>query len=267
MTRTFTLALLVLAIGCRSNADEPAAAPPPAPPRVTPPAPGPPGPMPIDSGLPGAPVVPPLREHMDEHFGAATRLEQAIVRGELDDARDAATYLATHAEHPELDDWQPYVEQMQAAAGRVKAAPDLASAAALVGDVGLQCSSCHSVRAAIVTFPWEPVPDTDATVATRMRRHQWAAARLWEGLIGPSDDLWELGAEVMADNELESLVTARMALDHDARDLISSVQLLARKAPSATTAEARASLYDDLLPVCAGCHQLVRDRATPGGPP
>lgn len=269
MTRTSLLVVVGLVAACRGRGDERAAAPPPPPPR------------PADAASVVAPVVAidaapaavapvdasALRTHMTSHFDAVARIQQALIRGELDQARDDATYLIEHDEHASLDAWQSYVQAMRAAATQVKAAPDLASAARRTADLGLQCSLCHTARSAIVAFAWEPLPAADATVATRMRRHAWGAARLWEGLIGPSDDLWNLGAEVMTSTELEALVVERMDLDHEARDLIDQVQILARRAPAATTAEARAALHGELFVLCTACHQRVRDHArSPAAP-
>jgi len=42
----------------------------------------------------------------------------------------------------------------------------------------------------------------DSSLQLQMRRHQWAAARLWEGLIGPSNEMWSQGTGFLATTEL-----------------------------------------------------------------
>jgi len=43
-------------------------------------------------------------------------------------------------------------------------------------------------------------------------------------------------------------------------DDVARVRLLARRALAATTIDARANLYGELLATCAGCHMTIRDR-------
>lgn len=259
MNRPPVLLGLALLIACRTSADERE-----APTRAAPPSSG--------SSVPSAPVdgagadAPTLRAHMDDHFAAAARIERAVVRSDLDQARVEATYLAEHTEHAAVADWAPYVEAMRAGALHVKEAPDLTMAAGAAAVLGMHCSRCHTDHSAIVAFPWEAPPPADGTSATRMRRHQWAAARMWEGLIAPSQTLWTEGASMLAGADLDSLVGDRLIRDHDARDLLARVRALAARAPAADSSEARTVLYGELLTTCAACHQLARDPAPPASP-
>lgn len=259
MTRTIGLLLLGLAAGCgrgeRTRAREDAAPPPTTPPPA----------VALDAGA--APAVDAsLREHMAEHFAAAMRIQQAIMRNELDVARDQARYLIEHPEHRDLDGWAPYVDGMTTAARQVADAPDLMTAAGLSANLGLQCRACHSARGAIVSFVWEPLPTGDTSRVTRMKRHAWGAARLWEGLIGPSEYLWDLGAQVMVDAELRALMVGRPSDDQDMRELYARVHELSTRALTVDTPEAEAALHGDLMQTCVRCHQLARD-PVPAEPP
>ena len=208
---------------------------------------------------PTADAAPSLRQHMDEHFRAVAELQGAIVRGHLEQARAHAQYLVEHDEHAALDGWQPHVDAMRAAARAVSAAPDLPTAGRLTAELGRACSGCHRAQRAVVAFAWAPVTDDDGSLAAQMRRHQWGAARMWEGLVGPSDPLWTEGAAALAASRLDVLAATRQGGPALTRDLAERVHDLARTAATVTTADGRAALYGELLSTCATCHQLNRD--------
>ncbi|MCX5744584.1 MAG: hypothetical protein NT062_19000, partial [Proteobacteria bacterium] len=69
-----------------------------------------------------------LKDHMQQHFMAITELQRAIARGYLDKAKEQATWIETHAEHPQPG-WEAYLDELHAAAGEVAKAPDLPTAA------------------------------------------------------------------------------------------------------------------------------------------
>jgi hypothetical protein len=240
---------LALAAACGRGAERPvarddaAASPPPAI---------------VDAVAAPASIDAGLRAHMDDHFGAAVRLQEALMRGELAQVRDEAGYLVAHPEYPELERWRAQLDAAASAAAQVKDAPDLVAAAGLSANLGLQCRRCHAASGAIVAFGWEPVPASDGTMPTRMKRHGWAAARMWEGLIGSSDELWTLGAHVMVGTELRALASSRQVADHDVRDLIARVQVLASEAINVASPEQETVVYGNLMATCVRCHQLVR---------
>lgn len=255
MTRTRTvilvgLGLVAAASGCRDRASSRKSAPPP--------------PIAIDAGAP-RPIDAALtvRAHMDEHFGAIVQVEQAVMRGQLAEAQDAATYLSQHTEAGGLVGADPFVAAVRAAAHDVATAPDLTRAAAHAGTLGLQCVRCHIARSAIVSFGWEAMPPDDGSIEARMRRHQWGSARMWEGLIGPSDELWREGAGLIAGNDLDALAAAAAPNAVGVKELVAQVRALAQQATAVTTAEDRAPLYGQLLVACAGCHLQARPASPP----
>jgi cytochrome c553 len=244
---------LVMIAACSSKREAP---PPPAP--VVAPTP----PPPADAAPPDA-AAPTLQDHMTGHFTVVSELERAIARGHLEEAQHLATWLGAH-EEPQQEGWRPFVDELHSAALAVATAPDLPTAAALAARLGRACSKCHQARAAVVTYSWEPVPDEHPSLAAQMKRHQWAAARLWEGLVGPSDEMWNEGTAVLATAKLDAQAAAGGAPRGDVVALAAKVRELARRATKLTDQDARAELYGELLSTCAGCHQLVRPRPVPG---
>jgi hypothetical protein len=253
--RRILAGLVVVVVGCKSSHEPP---PPP-------PSPG--------SGTAAAPTMVPadgapaeaetLKDHMRAHFAAVSELQRAIARGHLDEARALASWIGDHDETL-LEGWQPYVDELRAAARSVAAAPDLPTAGGLAARLGRACSQCHEARAAVVTFAWDLAPPNEPALAAQMKLHQWAAARLWDGLVGPSDALWAEGATALATVQLDTLAAAHGTARGDVDALAVQVHELATRAVNTSDHDARAELYGQLLSTCAGCHALVRPRPVPG---
>ncbi len=237
--------LLVLLVACRDEKAAPPASAPPTPPVVT------------------APAAPPLdetlKQHMWKHFTAISQLQRAIARGHLDEAKELASWIATHPE-PRQEGWEVYLDQLHGAALEVAGAKDLPTAASLSVHLVRACSRCHQARDAIVSFAWELAPDDGPALQVQMKRHQWAAARLWDGLVGPSDELWNEGAAVLATAHLDTVQAAGGTTRGDVSALAAHVRELAVRAVKLEDTDERAQLYGELLSTCAGCHQIVRPR-------
>jgi hypothetical protein len=198
-----------------------------------------------------------MQSHMAAHLDAASALQAAIAHGRLADARDIAAWFATHdMEAPH--GWRGYVDEMRYAALRVRHASDLPTAGLELGRFARTCGHCHIVMGARPSFAPVALPDGGAT---EMARHQWAAARLWEGLVGPDDARWRDGAQVMT--------TVRFAIgdavhDKPNADVIELGQQLhaqAREALATTSSAPRAKLYGEMMSTCASCHAIVRPQA------
>ena len=257
MTRP--LMLVALAAACTAPRPGPSAARPVEPVSepvrlASPEAPGRP--------VPGAPLPArgELRHQMLAHFAAVSALQRAVTGGQLDEARRHARWLVAHDEPPvgAPDDGRPFADDLRASARAVVDAPDLPTAAALTARLGQACGRCHDARAAAISFAWEPEPAAAPSLAAQMQRHQWAAARLWEGLVGPSDEMWAEGSRVMAAMQLDAALIVPGVPRGDLAALADQVRSLARRATALTRHDERAALYGELLSTCAGCHALAR---------
>lgn len=210
---------------------------------------------------------PEIKAHMREHFAVVSALQLAIARGQLAEAQGYATWLGSHVE-PDVEGWAPYVAALKTAAQNVAAAKDLPGAAAVAPALARACASCHQAQGAIVAFTWAEAPEPSDDLPSQMKRHQWAAARLWDGLVGPSDTLWREGAAVLATTKLDAVGAAGGVPRGDVGALASNIRQLATKAEALTDQDERAALYGELLSTCAGCHMLVRPQpVTKTAPP
>jgi cytochrome c553 len=193
---------------------------------------------------------------MWSHFDAAADLHAAVVRGDLPVARDAASWLAEHGEPDLPEGSQPLLDQMRASARRVASAADLSEAARGTADVARSCGACHAAYGPGPVFRGSGVPPVEgAGVTLEMRRHDWAAGRLWEGLIGPSDAAWAAGARVLGQAAFgPDAMMDRTELPPNAPALERRVHDIGRRAAGAADTAARAELYGELLGTCAACH-------------
>jgi len=211
-------------------------------------------------------------DHMHGHLEQIGEIKSAVIAGRLEDTREPATWLATH-EPPEglADAWLPYVEEMQRYASRVAAAEDIVAAASGVSEIARTCGECHRASGLSIAFGFDERPPQELqNLLTQMQRHLWAADRMWEGLIGPSDVAWNRGAAMLSEVKLTTADVASARAEGAASadggeagidDLVRRARTMGEQGGMAASAELRSGLYGEFLSLCASCHQL-----TGGGP-
>ena len=208
------------------------------------------------SDAPGPAQQPELSVSMTEHFAHADALEQAVIDGDLDEVKVHASWLVDELPAATLPEaWQPSLARMQAAAGEAAKAENLASAASATAKVIEACGACHAAIGGGPKFATAtPVPEGETSQA-RMQRHQWAAERMREGMIGPSDERWQLGASAVsvAPPEPCPIENAEILAD-DVLQLREKIYEVGAKAAAVKTADERAQVYGEYLSTCAGCH-------------
>jgi cytochrome c553 len=192
--------------------------------------------------------------HMHEHLARITTIKSFIIMGDLDGVREPSIWLADHDTAEGLpENFEPYVGLMRQYAREVNNAADLRSAAISVSQMAKTCSNCHLVNEVEIEFGYDQLPAEWSDTVSHMQRHQWAADRLWEGLIGPSDTAWNRGADMLVDVPLHpDDVTNEDSADADTEVL--RIHLFAGQATVAETTTERSELYGELLGLCAECH-------------
>jgi cytochrome c553 len=198
--------------------------------------------------------------HMHDRFGAARQIEYAIARGDLRSATMNAHVIAELDEPGFLPAWQPYIASVRDAARQIELAADLDTAGVRIGTLGLRCAQCHEALGAKLTLPDDPRPSTNPILASQMVDHQWAAMRMWEGLIASSARRWQEGSQALTTIPLDMVAQAVTPSFHGDVDDVARVRMLANRAPGAKTDAARADLFGTMLGTCAHCHSQLRDR-------
>jgi cytochrome c556 len=203
-------------------------------------------------------------DHMHGHLDQISAVKAAVIAGDLDAVRAPATWLAEHEQPAGMPSaWAPYVNEMRAQARVAATASDLTTVAYSISEIARSCGDCHSATGFAVAFGYDQRPPEDVqNVTTEMQRHLWAADRMWEGLMGPSDVAWGWGTEMLADVQLNG---AQISDDADTAVLVDAlaqqVREVGNNGSAAPAGAARSKAYGEFLSLCASCHSL-----TAGGP-
>ena len=201
-----------------------------------------------------------VADHMHEHLTRISTIKSAIIAGELENAYEAATWLADHETAADLRaEFEPYIILMRSHARHVIEAEDLASAAESVSEMAKTCGNCHLVNGVNLQFGYDRRPREDLEdVVTHMQRHLWATDRLWEGLIGPSDTAWNRGTDMLIDAPLlpSDVTTATDNVAEIAR-IARRIHALCGIGTETKTPDDRSELFGEVLGLCASCHTLL----------
>ena len=192
---------------------------------------------------------------MHVRYRAVQGIEISIALARLDRTRADANRIATQDDPDLLAEWRPYVASIRDEAARVAASSDTVVAAKSMARLGRACARCHQATGAQIAFAPAPEPAVDGKLGPEMARHQWAAAQMWDGLIGPNDDRWTAGARAFGDAPLA--ITAESGALGIADD-VARTRALAARALVTGDQDARADLYGEMLATCAHCHATIR---------
>lgn len=185
------------------------------------------------------------------HFDAANRVQMAMVRGDLTSAREAARRVeATRTLSGIPEGSEARLEELRSYAHAIRTAPSYAMATEATARMAAGCGTCHAETMAGPSFTGRLDPPGEvAGEVGHMVEHVWAADRMWEGLMLPSDERWEAGAVLLGDHPVPAeSFTPEMARIGE------RLVALSREAASTEGAVARARVYGRILEACGTCH-------------
>jgi hypothetical protein len=196
--------------------------------------------------------------HMADHFSRVETIQQAVVRGHMEDAREAARWLAEHQTAEGLPPaGAPFVEEMRAHARRVAEADSLEMAAGATAMLAATCGKCHRAVGAKLQLPAPEPPARGEGTRAHMFEHQWAADLMYQGLVEPSDEAWDKGARAFREAPLTKKdLPADAALAKEMKTLEERIHQVADGAPRVNEMTSRAALYGRILASCGRCHDL-----------
>ena len=198
------------------------------------------------------------KEHMVEHFDRSANLLAAVIEGNLVAAKEHSSWLALHEGPKNLAEWLASIGELRTAAKQGETSDDLAAMSQVTANVAAACGNCHATSKSVPGFALVEHPETGSDANKRMLLHKWAADRMWEGLIGPSDELWSQGVAALAIAPLhDDQILDRASAAPDIVAQAQAVHDLANEGSNATTTEMRAELYGRFLANCASCHARV----------
>lgn len=187
------------------------------------------------------------RHAMREHVEDLRAIERHLLHGDLELARLHA-YMLTRPT-PDLDASSSDARELVRAASAVASAPTVEDAIRAEAHVITACATCHQSHALPTPKLPPRAPPDRPTLEAQMARHQWAADRLWEGIVLPSDVHFKMGLYVLANTNVIALATDRPALARRLRD-----QAAAAYARPPRDLAARATTYGDVMMTCWSCH-------------
>ena len=204
-------------------------------------------------------------EHMHGHLVHVDAIKNGVIAGDLDATREHAVWLSEHDPPPGMPDpWAPYVKEMRQYAAVAAASRDLETVAVAVSEIARTCGECHVANGAnppAFQMDQRPQPG-DEDVVSQMRRHLWAADRMWEGLIHPSEEAWNSGADILKEVNLSAeLIDADPASEANVDELVQQARGVGEQGGRTGPGPERSVLYGKFLSLCASCHTL-----TGGGP-
>jgi cytochrome c553 len=181
-------------------------------------------------------------------------MRRAVVKGNVKAFQESAEFIADNdIDSGAPESWKPHADAMKASAGEARRADSVEQAAAALGRLGASCADCHRALGGPKMILGEP-PEPGASVESHMARHQWAADRMWDGLIAPSTSLWVKGAEVMADARLNS---EQMAPETPEVDAIARRVHFQANAARLLPPEEWGKAYGEFVSTCAVCHEKI----------
>lgn len=195
-----------------------------------------------------------LEDHMQAHFSLVGEVQSAIIQGDLERARQAGLRLAEHPEHQDLPQGiKNPIEDVRAFSRSVSRSTSIQDAARCTAEIGAACGRCHRAAGVGPQLQTSVMPPPGAASGTHMLRHAWAADRLWEGLVVPSDRLWQAGAVALTEDPIFSPDDIG---GQEARVLAREIHDLGAEARRLEDPGMRSGILGRILGTCADCHAL-----------
>ena len=201
---------------------------------------------------------------MDDHFTRVRVVEEAVIRGDLEGAKEPAQWIADHQETSGLPPAAaPQLAAMKDAARAVAGAPDISSAAKGAAAMAGACGDCHAASNVKAAVPLAMVGEAKPGTPSHMAEHQYAIDLMYRGLVSPSDNDWTKGAEALTKAPLgaKDLPEAKAALAAEKK-----VHAAASDAVKAVDRGTKVAVYSDIVGSCASCHSLHGRVWGPGVP-
>lgn len=200
-----------------------------------------------------------VNDEMHAHYQTVQAMQRALIAGSLDAARTQAGELNGAGAAGAAEGWSDYFAAVEAAASAAQAADSIESAARAMADIGVACGDCHIANGVEVVFDDVDRPSSKEKLPHHMARHQWAADRMWEGLIGPSAGAWSRGANLLFESPIKTHSLGDPNEQEAIKQMSRRVHQLAANATTVSDASSKAEIYAEFLANCAACHTAVGD--------
>lgn len=187
--------------------------------------------------------------HMQDHFTFASDALRGILEGDLTRVHAQAEELTYHDTEQVPEGWAPHVEALILESRKLQDAGTEAEAATQLMAVAAACAACHQASGGPDVGLKALLADHTQFGEGAMQRHEWAAFRMWIGVIVPDAEIYAMGASGMALDE-----GGLPSFTDEVRPLHDAVIAGGKRALEATDEAERRAALAALLPTCAACH-------------
>jgi len=196
---------------------------------------------------------------MHRNFSRMVDIQTGVVQGDLERATRAAAWLMDPENRSSVPtSAQAYQEEMLRLASVIADAPDLPAVSAQAGRLAAACGSCHEALDGGPRFVVGSDAPRGQSQEAHMVRHIWAADRMWEGLVGPSEEAWLAGAKALSETGPSLAETFRASLPEGVlAGFLAEVNALANQAMTSSGSDERPDTYGRILDTCHRCHAAI----------
>jgi len=192
---------------------------------------------------------------MESHYQPAILAHDMLIRGDLKAFQSKLSALAKQELPGNAPaSWKPNHQLMRDAARDAAKAANFEQAGSGMASVVQTCGVCHAGNVKGPVYGSPKLPKGETPTKTKMRSHQWATERLWEGVTGPWDDAWKRGASALTKSD----VFSGDHVDPELRELEAALRTLGEEATKASDLPERAQVYGRLLVACGNCHAKAK---------
>jgi cytochrome c553 len=209
---------------------------------------------PTPSGQPPTPA--PSAATMHEHFALARDLVTFAMNGDLDRLHITARELSTLEESRGVPAGaEVYVDKVHAAARAAVAASTASDAAREVAEMARACGECHLAYGTDLGARFQDDPPSLSDPRGRHARYlSWVNRLLWDGLVGPSDRTWRIGANALADPDGFPPPDATYVPQDVVDRAAGALRNLGKDASATESADAQVRVLARVWLTCADCH-------------
>ncbi len=213
---------------------------------------------------------------MADHARLSILARNALIRGDLEVARQSMRKLAFFMEHVQFpEQGKEYARITRELAEQVRQGDDLEEACMAFARLSYACGQCHHALDRGPPMKLDPAPGGE-DLAMHMRRHYWAVERMWEALLADSPPTFQKAARVLAEAPLHGGQepnaesppgTTRLAYEvHDlafaaavegSTDEDDYVPEPGEPREAEPTTRGQAEIFGRLLLACSQCHTLI----------
>lgn len=204
-------------------------------------------------------VASPVQQTMFTHFSLASDLRTFAINADLSRIRVTAAELATEEPTwgmpPGSGSLQDRVHRAAQAVADAAEGGDAPGAALAIAQVAAACGECHLANDATLGQRFQVAAPLLTDAATRHTNYlSWVSRLLWDGLVGPSENLWRTGAGALAGPDGLPAPRGTFVPASEVARAGERLRTLGEDAVLAEDPGARARILGEVWQTCADCH-------------